>query len=286
MSFALSHYVGWLIVAVAAGLTTAWLARRETGADVVRNWKLWAGGLFAAMLALALFQTPFGRWGAWIEIAVAVAACFALGAALGALLFGARVGATAMWLTGLGSAAVIWALASLSTGGALQSRLEREARQALAGAGANPAGVAAEGRDLLLARNAVPPAQRGAITQRLAAIEGVRRVGEGPDLPPPPPEVVERERRAFEAALAERARQKAAQMKAEADRRAALEAEAARAAAAQREADAQRLRTELAAVAVLEAKLADASRLTEALRAAPLQARRESVRVPGLEDEL
>ena len=86
MAFLLTFHMGWLLGSLLLGLAAGWIAvvHRATGVSKVVS--RWLAALAFALVAAALTRIVPGRPGYWLDLGLAMFACYLAGCTLGSSL--------------------------------------------------------------------------------------------------------------------------------------------------------------------------------------------------------
>jgi len=86
MAFLLTFHMGWLLGSLLLGLAAGWIAvvHRATGVSKVVS--RWLAALAFALVAAALTRIVPGRPGYWLDLGLAMLACYLAGCTLGSSL--------------------------------------------------------------------------------------------------------------------------------------------------------------------------------------------------------
>ncbi len=86
MAFLLGFHMGWLLGSLLLGLAAGWIAvvHRAKGASKVVSG--WLAALALALVAAALTRIVPGRPGYWLDLGLAMFACYLAGCTLGSSL--------------------------------------------------------------------------------------------------------------------------------------------------------------------------------------------------------
>ena len=86
MAFLLTFHMGWLLGALLLGLAAGWIAVVHRGKGVSKVVSRWLAALALALVVAALTRVVPGRPGYWLDLGLAMFACYLVGSTLGSLL--------------------------------------------------------------------------------------------------------------------------------------------------------------------------------------------------------
>jgi hypothetical protein len=86
MAFLLSFHWGWLLGSLLLGLAAGWIAVVHRGKGVSKVLSRWLAALALALVVAALMRVVPGRPGYWLDLGLAMFACYLAGCTLGSSL--------------------------------------------------------------------------------------------------------------------------------------------------------------------------------------------------------
>ena len=86
MAFLLTFHMGWLLGALLLGLAAGWIAVVHRGKGVSKVVSGWLAALALALVAAAFTRIVPGRPGYWLDLGLAMFACYLAGCMLGSSL--------------------------------------------------------------------------------------------------------------------------------------------------------------------------------------------------------
>jgi hypothetical protein len=86
MAFLLGFHWGWLLGSLLLGLAAGWIAVVHRGKGVSKVLSGWLAALALALVAVALARLVPGRPGYWLDLGLAMFACYLAGCTLGSSL--------------------------------------------------------------------------------------------------------------------------------------------------------------------------------------------------------
>jgi hypothetical protein len=79
------HWV-WLLASLLLGLAMGWIAVVQRGEGVSKALARWLAALAAALVAASVARIVPGRFGYWLDLGLAMFACYLVGCAVGSWL--------------------------------------------------------------------------------------------------------------------------------------------------------------------------------------------------------
>jgi hypothetical protein len=86
MVYLLTFHWVWLLASLLLGLAMGWIAVVQRGEGVSRALARWLAALAAALVAASVARIVPGRFGYWLDLALAMLACYLVGCAVGSWL--------------------------------------------------------------------------------------------------------------------------------------------------------------------------------------------------------
>ena len=86
MAFLLTFHMGWLVGSLLLGLAAGWIAVVHRAKGVSKVVSRWLAALALALVAAALTRIVPGRPGYWLDLGLAMFACYLAGCTLGSSL--------------------------------------------------------------------------------------------------------------------------------------------------------------------------------------------------------
>lgn len=86
MAYLLMFHWGWLVASLLLGLAMGWIAVVQRGEGVSRTTARWLAALAAALVAASIARIVPGRFGYWLDLLIAMFACYLVGCAVGSWL--------------------------------------------------------------------------------------------------------------------------------------------------------------------------------------------------------
>ena len=86
MAYLLMFHWGWLVVSLLLGLAMGWIAVVQRGEGVSSTTARWLAALAAALVAASIARIVPGRFGYWLDLLIAMFACYLVGCAVGSWL--------------------------------------------------------------------------------------------------------------------------------------------------------------------------------------------------------
>jgi hypothetical protein len=86
MVYLLTFHWGWLLASLLLGLAMGWIAVVQRGDGVSRMVARWLAALAAALVAASIARVVPGRFGYWLDLWLAMFACYLVGCAIGSAL--------------------------------------------------------------------------------------------------------------------------------------------------------------------------------------------------------
>ena len=88
MIYLVTFHLGWLLASLLLGLAMGWIAVVQRGEGVSGKTVRWLAALAAALLAASIARVVPGRFGYWLDLWLAMFACYLVGCAVGSCLRG------------------------------------------------------------------------------------------------------------------------------------------------------------------------------------------------------
>ncbi len=86
MVYLVTFHWGWLLASLLLGLAMGWIAVVQRGDGVSRMMMRWLAALAAALVAASIARIVPGRFGYWLDLLIAMFACYLVGCAVGSAL--------------------------------------------------------------------------------------------------------------------------------------------------------------------------------------------------------
>jgi hypothetical protein len=86
MAYLLMFLWGWLVASLLLGLAMGWIAVVQRGDGVSKVLSRWLAALAAALVAASAAHVVPGRFGYWLDLALAMFACYLVGCSVGSAL--------------------------------------------------------------------------------------------------------------------------------------------------------------------------------------------------------
>jgi hypothetical protein len=86
MVYLVTFHWGWLLASLLLGLAMGWIAVVQRGDGVSATVMRWLAALAAALVAASIARVVPGRFGYWLDLLIAMFACYLVGCAVGSAL--------------------------------------------------------------------------------------------------------------------------------------------------------------------------------------------------------
>src|ERR1700760_4161224 len=86
MAYLLTFHWGWLLASLLLGLAMGWIAVVQRGDGVSATVMRWLAALAAALGGGSIARVVPGRFGYWLDLLIAMFACYLVGCAVGSAL--------------------------------------------------------------------------------------------------------------------------------------------------------------------------------------------------------
>ncbi len=86
MAYLVMFHWGWLAASLLLGLAMGWIAVVQRGDGVSGKLARWLAALAAALVAASVTRIVPGRFGYWLDLLIAMFACYLVGCAAGSAL--------------------------------------------------------------------------------------------------------------------------------------------------------------------------------------------------------
>ena len=86
MAYLVMFHWGWLAASLLLGLAMGWIAVVQRGDGVSGKLARWLAALAAALVAASVARIVPGRFGYWLDLLIAMFACYLVGCAAGSAL--------------------------------------------------------------------------------------------------------------------------------------------------------------------------------------------------------
>jgi hypothetical protein len=86
MTYLVTFHWGWLLASLLLGLAMGWIAVVQRGDGVSKTMMRWLAALAAALVAASIARIVPGRFGYWLDLLIAMFACYLVGCAVGSAL--------------------------------------------------------------------------------------------------------------------------------------------------------------------------------------------------------
>jgi hypothetical protein len=86
MAYLVTFHWGWLLASLLLGLAMGWIAVVQRGEGVSGKLARWLAGLAAVLVVASIARIVPGRFGYWLDLGLAMFACYLVGCVVGSAL--------------------------------------------------------------------------------------------------------------------------------------------------------------------------------------------------------